>query len=45
MLTRAGVPWEVATNLGPAELLGYVVATGEIEGATFRWESMEWEKK
>lgn len=44
MLTKAGVPWEIATQLSPAELLGYVVATGEIDGATFNWSSMEWAK-
>lgn len=42
MLTRAGVPWEVATNLSPCEMLGYTVAAGEIEGGKFNWTSMDW---
>ena len=42
MLTKAGVPWEVATNLSRAKLLGFCVATGELEGRKWSWSRMEW---
>jgi hypothetical protein len=43
-LTKAGVPWEVANSLSPQELLGFVVAAGEITGRRFNWGAMDWEK-
>lgn len=44
MLTKAGVPWEVAIHLSAAELLAYCVIAGELEGGKFNWRAMEWEK-
>jgi hypothetical protein len=44
MLTKAGVPWDVANRLSRAELLGFCVASGELEGGKFSWLRMEWEK-
>lgn len=43
MLTKAGVPWDVAIKLSRSKLLGFCVAVGELEGRKFRWSSMEWE--
>jgi len=31
-------------NLSPAELFGYCVACGELEGHKFSWDSMGWVK-
>ena len=45
MLTKAGVPWDIADNLSPAQLLGFVVAIGENDGARFNWTTMSWEKR
>lgn len=44
MLAARGVPWDVATQLRPAELLGYCVACGELDGGKFNWQALEWEK-
>lgn len=44
MLAKAGVPWSVATQLSPAELLAYCVIAGEMEGGKFNWRAMEWER-
>lgn len=44
MLAARGVPWEVAIQLSQAELLGYCVAAGEIDGGKFNWGAMEWER-
>jgi hypothetical protein len=43
-LTKSGVPWEVAISLSPAELLGYCIAAGEIDGGHFNWAEMRWSK-
>lgn len=43
MLTKAGVPWDVAMGLSRTELLAYCVAIGELEGRKFSWSRMEWE--
>jgi hypothetical protein len=43
MLTKAGVPWDVATKLSRSKLLGFCVATGELEGRKWSWSNMEWE--
>ncbi|WP_298291417.1 hypothetical protein [Thiomonas sp.] len=43
MLAARGVPWDVATSLPPAELMGYCVAAGELEGGRFNWSTLEWE--
>lgn len=42
-LVRRGVPWEVATNLSPAELLAYCVVCGELDGGRWSWRAMRWE--
>lgn len=42
MLAKSGVPWEVAINLSNSELMGYVVAAGEIDGGKFNWNSLSW---
>lgn len=42
MLTKAGVPWEVATRLTRSKLLGFCVAVGELDGRTWSWSQMEW---
>ncbi len=44
MLASRGVPWDVAIRLTPAELLGYCVAVGQLEGGKFNWQSMQWEQ-
>ena len=44
MLVNAGVPWDVAANLSPTEMLGYIVAVGEIDGGLFNWDALKWEK-
>lgn len=42
MLTKAGVPWDVVNRFSRTELLGFCVASGEIEGRKFSWSRMEW---
>ena len=45
MLVKHGLPWEIATNLTPAELLAFCVVCGELDGAKFNWRAMEWETR
>ncbi len=44
VLVKSGVPWDVAINLSPAELLAYCVIAGELDGGKFNWNGMTWEK-
>jgi hypothetical protein len=39
-----GVPYAVAMNMDEGELLGHHIIFGEVEGGTWDWSRMEWEK-
>ena len=39
------IPFDVAMSLTNAELLGFTVIMGELDGGTFDWDNMEWEKR
>lgn len=40
-----GVPFDVAMAMEYHERLACIIIDGEIEGGTFNWDSMEWEKQ
>ena len=39
-----GVPYEVANELPSTDRLAWTIIMGELEGGTFNWRRMEWEK-
>jgi hypothetical protein len=39
------VPWNVAWELSDADALGMVIAFGEISGAAFDWDRMQWRER
>lgn len=41
-LVKAGVPWAVAEQMSPAELLGYRVIAGESDAGEFDWTRLTW---
>jgi hypothetical protein len=43
-LVHFGIPLDVALSLEDYEQIALLVITGELEGGTFNWDSMEWEK-
>lgn len=38
------MPYDVAFSLPDDEALGHYVALGEIDGGTFDWNAMQWER-
>jgi hypothetical protein len=44
-LVKAGVPWPVAERMSPAQLLGFRVIAGELEGGEFDWKGLKWQTK
>jgi hypothetical protein len=39
-----GFPLDVAMELEYYERLALIIIDGELEGGTFNWDNMEWEK-
>ena len=44
-LVRHGVPFDVAHSLDEGQLLAWYIVLGEIEGGSWDWSAMRWEKK
>jgi hypothetical protein len=44
-LVKQGVPWGVAERMSPAQLLGFRVIAGELEGGEFDWGAGRWRTK
>ena len=42
MLVKNGVPYDVAMSLDDDWVAAYTIAFGEIDGATFDFNSMSW---
>jgi hypothetical protein len=42
---KSGVPYDSAMAMEEAELLAHAVAFGEIEGGTWCWDRLQWERK
>ncbi len=45
MLTKNGVPWDVVMNLDAVERRGFCIAAGIIDGGTFDWNTLRWERR
>jgi hypothetical protein len=43
-LTGGKIPFDVAMSLEDYERIALIVIAGEIEGGTFNWDNMQWEK-
>ena len=44
-MVKNGIPFDVADALTDAERLAYIVAFGEMDGSTWNWNSMSWNKR
>jgi len=45
MLVKGGLSFAEIDELDEAEFLSWAICFGEIEGGTWDWETMGWEKK
>ncbi len=43
-LVKHGVPYEKAMTMSAARRLAHVVAFGELDGRTFDWHALRWER-
>jgi len=44
-LVKNGVPYDVAFNMGEADILAHMIVFASFEGTNFDWRRMRWEPK